>query len=74
MSVDQERWWYDAPRAVFIRGVYPLVEESISEELVRDLVGHPPPADTQLPVWLERLRGLARHLAEVRKRSEGRDG
>lgn len=61
----RERWWYDAPRAVFVRGLYPLVDESISEALVEDLIakdGRPVG-----PPWLERLRGMAQHLAEVRR-------
>lgn len=67
MSADRERWWYDAPRALFVRGWYPLVDESITEELVRDLVDTLPPAGVTLPPWLERLRGLASHLAEIRR-------
>lgn len=62
MSESGATWWYDRPRKVFVRGLYPIVEESITEDLVRDLAEEKGAAD--LPGWAVRVRELARHLLD----------
>lgn len=34
-------WWYDAARCMFVRGLWPVIEDCWSEELVRQVAEEP---------------------------------
>lgn len=52
----QELWWYDATRCMFVVGLWPIIENCWSEELVRQVADEPGPS---------RRKVFARHLLDL---------